>query len=353
MPRAFLLVLLALLVSCAPAAGGGAASTPSPTAPSSQAPASRATPTPAPAPSAPATPDPVASSRAPSPESATEPACASPPCHAAPVRLGLFDAELVPEASGLAVSRMDPTVLYLLDDGPGTSQVWAVRRDGEMLGAIGVQGLDGSDTEALAVGVCSRDDEAPCVYVGDIGDNRRSRDHVAVHRFAEPDLTDGVPAAGVPADAITLRYPDGPHDAEALFLDGEGALYIVTKAPFDRETRSSGPTHVYRATSFADGELEPLGALDLPQPPESLHAQMVGNVVTGADAVDGTVVLRTYDQVLFLRGDDMAALASWEVDALPSPFEMQSEAIALDVDGCGYLTVGEQVGDIWLVECVA
>ncbi len=365
MSHALLLALLLAVVACAADAGSGPAP-PGEELPAADGPAeppasrtagvdephggeqSEAQSEPAPSARAPTSNPQVAESR----EASSQAACAGPPCYGTPVRIGQFDPEVLSEVSGLAVSSRDPDILYVLDDGSGTPTVWVVRRDGEMLGSFEVQGLDARDTESLAVGPCG-DRHRSCLYIGDVGDNRRSRQEIAVLRVEEPDLAGGLPLEPLPGEAVRLRYPDGAHDAEALLVGADGALVIITKAPFDPETQVTGATHVYRAVGFADGSLEHLGELTLPEPPLSFHAQLAGNVVTGAEAVAGHVVLRTYDQVLSLRGDDLATLPTWDVRAIPSPFELQSEAIALDVDGCGVLTAGERVGDIWLVECTA
>ena len=51
-------------------------------------------------------------------------------------------------------------------------------------------------------------------------------------RFAEPDLS-GPRGQQLDVEAVEefrLTYPDGPHDAEAMFVDlATGDLYIVTK----------------------------------------------------------------------------------------------------------------------------
>jgi hypothetical protein len=283
--------------------------------------------------------------------------CADPfGCYGDPELVGEFDAALVPGASGLAAGVRNPGVLYLLDDRPHTSEVWVARSDGTMLGAIEVAGLDALDTESLAIGPCGAANPAPCLYIGDIGDNLRARADITVHRFAEPDLTAGLPEEPVDAEVIRLRYPDGPHDAEALLVDDGGVPHIVTKAPFDRATGRTGETRLYRATGFADGVLADLGVLGVPEPATPLHSQVVGNVVTGGEHRDGRVLLRTYDQVLEYVAPgpaaDLAELDTWHVRAVPSPFEPQSEAITWAPDGCGYYTVSEMVGDIWFVPCV-
>lgn len=277
-------------------------------------------------------------------------------CYGEPQHLGTFDAEAVPGASGLAASRRNPGLRYVLDDRPGTGEVWVMGEDGGFLGAITVAGLDALDTESLAVGPCGPADDAPCVYVGDIGDNLRSRRDIVVHRFAEPDLRDGLPAEPVVAQVARWTYPDEQHDAEALLVDDAGTPFVVTKAPFDPDSGETGETRLYRAPGMADGALEDLGVVDVPEPAQPLQSLFVGNVVTGGDYLDGRVLLRTYDQVLeFIApepGANLATLAEWHVREVPSAFELQSEAVAWEADGCGYTTVSEMVGDVWYVPCV-
>lgn len=298
---------------------------------------------------------PPAPPTAPSPSSSPPRDCGDPlDCWERPAALGAFDAEVVPEASGLVASLRNPGLYYLLDDGPDTTQVWVLRPELGLVGAMTVAGLEGRDTEGLALGACGPDDPVTCVYVGDIGDNRRDREQVRVHRFVEPDLAAGVPAE-VGADSVALRYPDGAHDAEALLVDDAGVPHIVTKARFDDDTGVTGPTGLYRAPGYADGTMEWLGDLTLPPTRRTLAAAVVGNVVTGGDSRAGHVLLRTYDAVLSFRSPDPAAalagLPSWPVVELPSPVQRQPEAVAFTADGCGYALVSEGEGDVWLAAC--
>lgn len=273
-------------------------------------------------------------SPSPSPSPSAPPPCSPPSeCYEDPVQTGTFDAARIPEASGLAASARNPGLLYVLDDGPDTRAVEVIRPNGEMLGALTVTGLDGVDTEGLAVGPCGPGDPATCVYVGDIGHNQRSRDTVRVHRFVEPDLAGGVPDGPVGADSIELRYPDGPHDAEALMVDAVGAPHILTK---------DGPARLYAAPGYTSGQLAD-------------HGEVTGDVVTGGDVVGGSVLVRTYGAIFQYvppRPDaPLTELGSWASDQVPSPSLPQAEAVAWAVGECGYYTVSEQVGAIWFVRC--
>jgi hypothetical protein len=358
-------VALALLLPACTGAGGTAADAPAP-APTPTAPTAAADGGPTPSGGARTderagdpTDDPGGGTAAPADDGGAqgEPdgGCEDPlGCYGEPVRLGRFDAEAIPEASGLAASALDPDLLYLLDDRPGTEAIWAVRTDGTMLGALPVAGMDARDGESLANGPCP--DGSPCLFVGDIGDNLRSRDDIVVHRVPEPDLSGGLPVEPLAGDVARFRYPDGAHDAEALLVDDAGRVHVVTKAPFDRQTRETGEARLYRAEAFADGVLTDLGPVPVPPPRAPLQSGFVGTVVTGGEHREGRVLLRTYDAVLEYiapPGDaDLAGLAGWTVREVPSAFEAQSEALTWAADGCGYLTAGEMVGDLWLVPCV-
>lgn len=86
-----------------------------------------------------------------------------------------------------------------------------------------------SDVEALAPA------GPRAVWVGDIGDNRARRSTVTVYRVpvAPGDRT-------VRPAAYRFAYPRGRHDAESLFVDGDGRLHLVTKS-FDGGTVYKAP----------------------------------------------------------------------------------------------------------------
>lgn len=274
-----------------------------------------------------------------------------------PTLLGRFDATEVPGASGLAASARNPGWRYLLDDRPGTDAVWLLDGQARLHGPLRIAGLDAVDTESLEVAPCGADDARSCLYVGDIGDNLRSREHVEVHRVVEPDLDGPLPTGPLPAETARLAYPDRPHDAEALLVDAGGRPFLVTKAPFDAERGETGPTRLYAASGFADGALEEVGQLTLPAPQRRVLGPVVGDVVTGGSvAGDGRVLLRTYDHVVLLTppepGAGLATLPTWAAEEVPGPLLPQAEAVAWDADGCGYALVSERVGDLWHVRCV-
>ena len=300
-----------------------------------------------------AAPGPTTPALSATPSAAPTPACAAVPCRLRPRTVGAFGPRLAPEASGLAASRRTPGLLYLVDDGPATTSLVVVRaKTGRALGRMPVAGLDGTDTEDLAVGPCDASGDRSCIYIADIGDNLAARDSVTITRVEEPDLSAGVPASPVSAAQVRLTYPDGPTDAEALLVDRDGRLLIVSKAP---GTRGRGAARLYQARDFRDQQMRALGRVRIPQPALPLAAAVVGNVVTGGDAAAGRVVLRTYDAIFEFTAPDPGAqlrrFPNWPVREVASPAEPQGEAVAYGPDGCSLFTVSEDSPDLSVIAC--
>jgi hypothetical protein len=191
------------------------------------------------------------------------------------------------------------------------------------------------DTEDMA--------QAPdgTLWVADIGDNRRNRQTVALWRLA----------SGAPAPVLyRMSYPDGPHDAEALVLAGDGTPVIITK--------DIGTGYLYQpGTPLRAGATVPLrrvGSFDLPGSDTGNPFGFAGRLVItgGANAPDGSrVVLRTYAdayEFAVTGGDVVRAITTGTPRAIPLPDEPQGESIAYDRDGSSLLTMSEQTGPVVL-----
>lgn len=288
-----------------------------------------------------------AASATPSP-AARPPACEQ-PCRRRPRIVGRFNQDAAPEASGIAAGRRNRDVLYVLDDGPGTMSLLAVdARTGRIIRRLQIDGLQGMDTESLAVGPC---DAANCLYIGDIGDNATARDSITVTRVREPTLQED-PAASLPAERVTWRYPDAPADAEALLAAPDGTFAVVTK---NARRSGRGAGRVYLADSFADTTLQRGPRVRLPPPERPFASVVLGNVVTGGEAGRGRVVLRTYDAIYEFTAPrpqaPLRAFPSWPVAEVASRAEPQGEAITYARDGCGLFTVSEGSGAVTSIPC--
>lgn len=153
-------------------------------------------------------------------------------------RTGIIKDPAIVESSGIASSRTHRSVLWTHNDSGNDPHIYCLRSTGSSCGTWAVNGATNVDWEAMAIGHIG---ETPHLFLGDIGDNTHTRDGVVVYAVPEPaSIGGGRPIAQTePAFTFHLRYPDGPHDAEAMMVHPDtGDLYLITK-----ELESS----VYRA----------------------------------------------------------------------------------------------------------
>ena len=137
----------------------------------------------------------------------------------------------VHETSGVAVSRRNGGVFWTHNDS-GDPVVYAIDAQGQRAGRVQVTGARVDDWEDIALAPCAGGD---CLYIADIGDNKAERPFVTVYRVPEPAPGD---AQTRPAEALQGSYPDGAHDAEAMFVHND-RIYILTKG-------ETGPVALYR-----------------------------------------------------------------------------------------------------------
>jgi hypothetical protein len=127
----------------------------------------------------------------------------------------------IPEASGIALGG---GVLWTHNDSDAPV-LYSIDASGRPM-PVTVAGADVRDWEDLATmsgGLCAA---GTCLYIADIGDNRESRERITIYEVP-------VPRAGststTRATATHLRYPDGPHDAEALLVTKRIGIFVITK----------------------------------------------------------------------------------------------------------------------------
>lgn len=238
----------------------------------------------------------------------------------------------VREASGVAASRRTPGIIWAHNDSSGPN-LFAFDDSGNPRGRVQLTGVSITDWEDIAVGPCG---DGSCLYIADIGDNNRRRSRITVWRVPEPLVVD---MATKPAEALALIYPDGAHDAEALFATSAGQLFLVTKD-------NAASTVLFRVPMSAAGqarELQPVSRLPIER-------------VTGAAASpDGAwVAIRTRTELLFYPADDLISGR----DVRPRRFDLtglgepQGEGVSFGPDDLVYLAgEGGRSGTLATIRC--
>jgi len=241
------------------------------------------------------------------------------------------------EASGLAVSRSNPNILWSHNDKGHTNRLYALGNNGENFGYFSVTGAGSRDYEDICIGPGPADG-ANYLYLGDIGDNDAVYNFIVVYRFPEPDVTqiqnNGMHAiAEEKIERFEFQYPDGPVDSETLMIDPwTKDLYIVTK----REFRSI----IYKAP--------------FPQTPNTRTtlqkiAQLPFNFAVAGDiSSDGTkIAIKDLNRIFcWTRNTSESVLDALKRPPLQLPYspEPQGESFAWGKEGHSYFTLSEQQG---------
>lgn len=263
---------------------------------------------------------------------------AQPPQFDERVDRGLVANDAINEASGLAASRRNAGVLWTHNDSGDTTRIFAISEAGRDLGEFYLAGTSARDWEEIAVGP-GPTDGLSYIYVGEIGDNNAAYDTKKIYRVPEPTvdsasspsahLLDGV-------ETITYRYPDGPRDAEAMFVDPNTRdIYVVSK----REAS----VRVYRA-SWPQSTSETI-TLERVATLEGL------TMINGGDiSGDGNeVLLKNYTNIFYWRrdgGQSLGEMFANPPDTVPYIVEPQGESVTWSADGSGYYTVSEEPQNI-------
>jgi hypothetical protein len=256
------------------------------------------------------------------------------------VRLATVTDPDITESSGVVASRRYPGWYWTHNDSGDGPRVFLFDLQGTVRARVTVEGANAIDWEDIAMGPGPRRG-AFYLYAGDIGDNERNRHEVQVYRFAEPTV--GVRAAPG-AERFRFRYPDRPHDAEALLVHPKsGDLYIVTKAKGeDTETlvfKAKAPLRAGDVTTLAR-------VASLHFPGESPLMLLIGRVTGGDVAPDGRrLMLCDYQRgweytmpAAAMTFDDI-----WGVE--PSPVDLgqrkQGESVCYRLDGQAVIATSE------------
>jgi hypothetical protein len=252
----------------------------------------------------------------------------------------------ISESSGLVASRSTPGAYWTHNDSGDGPFIYSFDTRGDSLGVFRVTGAQARDWEDIAAGPGPQHDRS-YLYVGDIGDNDGTRQEVIVYRVAEPVLTSAdrrftrkQPGITELAAAIRLKYPDGPHDAEALLVHPvSGNIYIVTKVVI------ANPVVYEAAAPFTAGKvitMKKIGEVRVPS--------VFGGVITGGSiSPDGRRValcdyFQGYELVQPASNANFNDIWKQRMNGFDLGKRQQGESITYRLDGKALLATSEGKG---------
>lgn len=238
-----------------------------------------------------------------------------------------IDNPVLEEMSGLAFSKNHPDKFYTHTDSGGEVAVYVLDSMGKEIGKIVLEDVENRDWEDIAVGPGPKGKSY--VYVAEIGDNAAVHKSVKILRFPEPEKF-GQKIILKP-EVLKFEYPDGPMDAESLFVDPiSGDLFVVSKR--------DGQNTLFCLKSDDFGKKDVL-------------AEEMGKLpftsATAADiSQDGSrILIKNYFKIYYwerAKGESVPQALSRVPKELPYVSEPQGEAIGFQPDGRAFYTISEK-----------
>jgi hypothetical protein len=145
------------------------------------------------------------------------------------------------ELSDIVASTDNPGVFWTEEDSSNPNNVYAINSSGQVVGVVTIQGTKDIDWEDISI---DRRAGTDVLYVGDIGDNKGTRNGTTkilprLYRFPEPTVSATGPKVTMTVsafDTFVYRYADAngtllaPRNAESLMTDPiTHDVYIVEK----------------------------------------------------------------------------------------------------------------------------
>lgn len=245
-----------------------------------------------------------------------------------PALAGAITPDKANEVSGLAASAITPDTIWAHTDG-NNGKLFALTTFGAGKGIAVLPNANVVDWEDIAVAPCGG---GSCIYLADTGDNTLTRTAVQIYEVDEPGEFRGMMEVTYRIHDIT--YPDGPHDAEALFVDPrDGASYVITKQDSNPSTVFLMPRTQATATAVA------VATFTVPS-----GDTLVTAADLRADECGVRLLIRTYSSLFELAapaGTSIVDLFATAAITRPVAVEPQGESVAFLPSGHAYLTVSD------------
>ncbi|MEP6835916.1 MAG: hypothetical protein ABJB74_21180 [Gemmatimonas sp.] len=213
------------------------------------------------------------------------------------------------ESSAAVMSSTQPGVFFTINDSGNDPALFALDTTGKTRGRWRVTGASNNDWEAASRGTCLRATAATtagaaCLFLGDVGDNGAVRPDVKLYQVTEPTVTRDMTEGELRAETLVVRYPDGPHDVEAMYVGPTGNTYLLTKRPLKNTAGTLRQALVFEVpvAAWASHDTVTATLLDsLPIVPGSSSLRRLTDASLSDDS--RFLAIRTYGQIYIFATD--------------------------------------------------
>lgn len=265
------------------------------------------------------------------------------------------------ESSGLAASQTVPDVFWSINDSGNSPVVYAFDLSGRDRGQWQVADERAVDWEAMDAFTWN---DRPWLVIGDVGDNLRWRKTVRLIVLPEPEpepephreniQTSEADKVLEVTHELTLTYPEGPRDVEALAFDAPRQRVLLL-------SKRRHPPEVFAVDwPFTEPSVQAERIAELPHLPRPTAFDKAENprhwstrhMPSGMDAAGDRLLITTYKHVYLY---DLADLTRAPVlIAMPSAGQREALSFAHERDDVAYVTRERQQGigvaDLYRIE---
>lgn len=238
------------------------------------------------------------------------------------------------EMSGFGISLKNRGVIWTHNDSGSPAEIFAINKQGELLGKITLSGANADDWEDIAIGRCGNDE---CIYIADTGNNLKNRTNLSIYRFVEPSIDAIIPFGEMTVslfETFPFSYPDTTHDCEGLAVNKEGVVYLFTK-DIKANLLENSKTFIYKFAHLTDDVPQTLFSVGFIETGRNLTEKAPQYAVTAA-AIDRTgtrLLLRMYSYLWEYRlpaGQPFESIFTQQHSELTAGNELQGESVDYD-----------------------
>lgn len=257
----------------------------------------------------------------------------------------------IPEASGIAESRRQAGVFWLINDSGNDNSVFAINSQGQRIGQLKLKGIKNKDWEDIAAFTYKN---KPYLLIADIGDNGAKRKKLHLHFIKEPKakhLAINDTYAIKPDWSMEFTYEDGARDAESIAVDVlQQKIFILSKrdsVPVLYELPLQKKPKQQIAVAKRVGSLKEIKGTAINDIRNLVFAPFSSQPTAMDISADGkSAIVLTYLNAYYYRQSDLEAgqtLFANKPVKIPLPYLKQAEAICFDASGDNIFITSEKL----------